>query len=36
MLYISDVEKRFGDRLVLSAVSLRVEAGEYVAVVGES
>ncbi len=36
MLYISSVEKRFGDRAVLSAVSLRVEAGEYVAIVGES
>jgi putative ABC transport system ATP-binding protein len=36
MLYISGVEKRFGGRTVLSAVSLRVEAGEYVAIVGES
>ena len=36
MLYISGVEKRFGGRRVLSAVSLRVEAGEYVAIVGES
>ncbi len=36
MLYISGVEKRFGARLVLSAVTLRVEAGEYVAIVGES
>jgi putative ABC transport system ATP-binding protein len=36
MLYISGVEKRFGGRSVLSAVSLRIEAGEYVAIVGES
>jgi putative ABC transport system ATP-binding protein len=36
MLYISGIEKRFGGRTVLSAVSLRVEAGEYVAIVGES
>src|SRR6185295_9332559 len=36
MLYISGVEKRFGERRVLSAVTLRVEAGEYVAIVGES
>ena len=36
MLYISGVGKRFGGRTVLSAVSLRVEAGEYVAIVGES
>src|SRR5688572_26585254 len=36
MLYISGVEKRFGGRTVLNAVSLRVEAGEYVAIVGES
>ncbi len=36
MLYISGIEKRFGGRSVLSAVSLRVEAGEYVAIVGES
>ena len=36
MLYISAIEKRFGARTVLSAVSLRVAAGEYVAIVGES
>ncbi len=36
MLYISGIEKRFGGRAVLSAVSLRIEAGEYVAIVGES
>ena len=36
MLYISGIEKRFGGRAVLSAVSLRVEPGEYVAIVGES
>jgi putative ABC transport system ATP-binding protein len=36
MLHVSGIEKRFGGRTVLSAVSLRVAAGEYVAVVGES
>jgi putative ABC transport system ATP-binding protein len=36
MLYISGIEKRFGGRVVLSAVSLQVAAGEYVAIVGES
>ena len=36
MLYISGIEKRFGGRTVLTAVSLRIEAGEYVAIVGES
>ena len=36
MLYISGVRKTFGGRPVLSAVSLRVAAGEYVAIVGES
>jgi putative ABC transport system ATP-binding protein len=36
MLYISGIEKRFGGRTVLSAVSLQVAAGEYVAIVGES
>jgi putative ABC transport system ATP-binding protein len=36
MLYISGIEKHFGGRCVLSAVSLRIEAGEYVAIVGES
>jgi putative ABC transport system ATP-binding protein len=36
MLYISGIEKHFGARVVLSAVSLRIEAGEYVAIVGES
>ena len=36
MLHIAGIEKRFGGRTVLSAVSLRVEAGEYVAIVGES
>jgi putative ABC transport system ATP-binding protein len=36
MLYISGIEKRFGGRSVLNAVSLSVEAGEYVAIVGES
>ena len=36
MLYISGIRKGFGGRAVLSAVSLRVEAGEYVAIVGES
>jgi putative ABC transport system ATP-binding protein len=36
MLYISGIEKRFGGRAVLSAVSLQIESGEYVAIVGES
>jgi len=36
MLHIAGIEKRFGARPVLSAVSLRVEAGEYVAILGES
>jgi putative ABC transport system ATP-binding protein len=36
MLYISAIRKSFGGRAVLSAVTLRVEAGEYVAIVGES
>ena len=36
MLHIAGVAKSFGRRPVLSAVSLRVAAGEYVAIVGES
>ena len=36
MLYIAGIEKRFGGRAVLSAVSLQLGAGEYVAIVGES
>jgi putative ABC transport system ATP-binding protein len=36
MLHVSGVTKRFAARTVLSAVSLRIAAGEYVAVVGES
>jgi putative ABC transport system ATP-binding protein len=36
MLYIAGIEKRFGGRKVLSAVSLRIGPGEYVAIVGES
>ena len=36
MLKLHAVSKRFGDRAILSAVSLHVEAGEYVAIVGES
>src|SRR5260221_2248765 len=36
MLHVSGVSKRFAARTVLSAVTLRVEAGEYVAIVGES
>ena len=36
MLHISGIRKSFGGRAVLSAVSLRIEPGEYVAIVGES
>ena len=36
MLHIAGIGKRFGGRPVLGSVSLRVGAGEYVAVVGES
>ena len=36
MLRLAAVTKRFGARTVLNAVSLEVEAGEYVAVIGDS
>src|SRR5512147_369997 len=36
MLQLREVSKRFGARTVLNAVSLEVNRGEYVAVVGES
>jgi putative ABC transport system ATP-binding protein len=36
VLRLENVSKRFGARTVLNAVSLEVEAGEYVAVVGDS
>ena len=36
MLRLAGVTKRFGERIVLNAVSLEVGAGVYVAVVGES
>ena len=36
MLKLEGVTKRFGERIVLNAVSLEVAAGEYVAVVGDS
>jgi putative ABC transport system ATP-binding protein len=36
MLHIAGIGKRFGGRPVLGSVSLRIGAGEYVAVVGES
>lgn len=36
MLRLSGVGKRFGARTVLSAISLEVHQGEYVAIVGES
>ena len=36
MLELSAVTKRYGSRLVLNRVSLRVRAGEYIAIVGDS
>ena len=36
MLSLRDVTKRFGARAVLAGISLEIEAGEYVAVLGES
>src|SRR5512137_621811 len=36
MLSIDGLTKRFGSRLVLSAVAMNVRPGEYVAIVGES
>ena len=36
MLTLSAVSKRFGDRVVLNRVSLEIDAGEYVAIVGDS
>jgi putative ABC transport system ATP-binding protein len=36
MLDIAGIEKRFGARAVLGGVTLRIAAGEYVAIVGES
>ena len=36
MLKLTGINKRFGGRTVLNAVSLEIAAGEYVAVVGES
>ncbi len=36
MLEIEDISRRFNDRSVLRDVSLRLQAGEYVAIVGES
>jgi putative ABC transport system ATP-binding protein len=36
VLSLDNVTKRFGQRAVLSAVSLEVRAGEYVAVIGDS
>jgi putative ABC transport system ATP-binding protein len=36
VLRLEGVTKRFGERMVLNAVSLEVAAGEYVAVLGES
>jgi putative ABC transport system ATP-binding protein len=36
VLKLAGVTKRFGPRTVLNAVSLQVEPGEYVAIVGES
>jgi putative ABC transport system ATP-binding protein len=36
VLKVLSIEKKFGERIVLSRVSLEVAAGEYVAVVGDS
>ena len=36
MLKLEGVTKRFGERIVLNAVSLDIAAGEYVAIVGDS
>ena len=36
VLTLAAVTKRFGERIVLNAVSLEVAAGEYVAIVGDS
>ena len=36
MLLVDGLTKRFGARAVLDALSLRVDAGEYVAIIGES
>ena len=36
MLKLAAVAKRFGERVVLNAVSLEVAAGEYIAIVGDS
>ncbi len=36
MLHISGIGKQFGRRVLFGAVSLRLEPGEYVAIVGES
>jgi putative ABC transport system ATP-binding protein len=36
MLELTKISKRFGSRAVLHEISLRVDSGEYVAVIGES
>jgi ABC-type sugar transport system ATPase subunit len=36
VLKLDKVTKRFGERIVLNAVSLELAAGDYVAIIGDS